>query len=193
MHGASKSWRAGVAALALCSCGCGPVFSFRESDGDASLLDDVNVGINHRIVFAPDQAVWGRPDYWATPRELLARGHGDCEDYAVAKFFALQRAGIRADRIRLVVVLVSLGSLGDTWRPHMVVAYLPSDVASDDVLILDNLLDEVRPLSRRPDLRPLLSFDTRSVWRAIERGRPARSASEIVPWAGLLERMNAPH
>ena len=34
----------------------------------------------------------------------LARGGGDCEDYAIAKFIALRRAGLAPDDLRIVVL-----------------------------------------------------------------------------------------
>jgi Bacterial transglutaminase-like cysteine proteinase BTLCP len=35
---------------------------------------------------------------------VLVRGKGDCEDYAIAKFVALQEAGISADDLRIVIL-----------------------------------------------------------------------------------------
>ena len=34
----------------------------------------------------------------------LASGAGDCEDYAIAKFVALQRAGVSPDDLRIVIM-----------------------------------------------------------------------------------------
>ena len=49
-----------------------------------------------------DQVNWGKPDYWATPFEFL-RKNGDCEDYAIAKFYALRDSGVPTDqRLKLV-------------------------------------------------------------------------------------------
>jgi predicted transglutaminase-like cysteine proteinase len=156
-------------------------------------LAAVNETLNHRIVFADDALNWGRADHWATPDELLSRGAGDCEDYAIAKYFALRAAGLPAQQLRLAYTRVLLGGTGDVWRPHMVVAFLPPDAPAGDELILDNLLDEIRPLARRPDLRVLISFDADGVWPGLERGPPVRPARQIVPWAQLLQRMARSH
>ncbi|MCC8194100.1 MAG: transglutaminase-like cysteine peptidase [Deltaproteobacteria bacterium] len=51
-----------------------------------------------------DQDTWNSPEYWASPREFIRQRGGDCEDYAIAKYFALRFLGIGADRMRLVVV-----------------------------------------------------------------------------------------
>lgn len=67
-----------------------------------SLLVAVNSRIN-QARYIEDSVNWRTADYWATPFELLRRG-GDCEDYAVAKYFALRALGLRADEMRIAVV-----------------------------------------------------------------------------------------
>ena len=49
-------------------------------------LAAVNGFFNQRVAFRDDIEVWGQIDYWATPLELLDKGAGDCEDYAIAKY-----------------------------------------------------------------------------------------------------------
>ena len=51
-----------------------------------------------------DADTWDTPEYWASPKEFIAKRGGDCEDYAIAKYFALRFLGVRADRLRIVVV-----------------------------------------------------------------------------------------
>ncbi len=51
-----------------------------------------------------DADTWDTPEYWASPKEFIGVRGGDCEDYAIAKYFALRFLGIGADRMRLVVV-----------------------------------------------------------------------------------------
>jgi predicted transglutaminase-like cysteine proteinase len=53
--------------------------------------------------YTPDAKNWGEKDYWATPAEFMARS-GDCEDFAIAKFFALKRLGWSANTLRLAAV-----------------------------------------------------------------------------------------
>jgi predicted transglutaminase-like cysteine proteinase len=47
---------------------------------------------------------YGLDDYWASPLEMLTSHAGDCEDYAIAKYVALQAAGVAPDDLRLVIV-----------------------------------------------------------------------------------------
>ena len=43
-------------------------------------------------------------DYWETPVEALWKGAGDCEDYAIAKYFSLRHLGVSSDKLRITYV-----------------------------------------------------------------------------------------
>jgi predicted transglutaminase-like cysteine proteinase len=75
----------------------------RSRDGRAR-LGEVNRAINLAIRPTSDLAQYGVIDRWAAPLDALARGAGDCEDYAIAKYAALRAAGIGEQDLRLVVV-----------------------------------------------------------------------------------------
>ena len=64
-------------------------------------VDLVNRYVNKRIAFHTDQEAWGQPDYWASPLETLSQGQGDCEDYAIGKYFSLLVAGVPVTKLRL--------------------------------------------------------------------------------------------
>jgi predicted transglutaminase-like cysteine proteinase len=64
----------------------------------------VNRAINMAISPMSDLAQWGVPDRWSTPLATLTTGHGDCEDYAIAKYVALKEAGVAENDLRLVIV-----------------------------------------------------------------------------------------
>jgi len=65
-------------------------------------LRAVNAYLN-RLPYKTDIENYGAEDYWATPRQLFARG-GDCEDYAIAKLLSLRALGWPAERLRVAVV-----------------------------------------------------------------------------------------
>jgi len=133
---------------------------------EAARLEAVNGHFNRHIAFADDALVWHQPDYWASPLEALARGEGDCEDYAIAKYFALVAAGVPVARLRLVYVRAQLpagASHPARMQPHMVLAYTGRE--PDDPQILDNLVGDIRPASRRADLTPVFSFNTEGLWQ----------------------------
>ena len=74
----------------------------RSREGRAR-LGEINRAINLAIRPISDLVQHGQTDVWMSPLATLARG-GDCEDYAIAKFVALRRAGIAPDDIRIVVL-----------------------------------------------------------------------------------------
>ncbi len=47
-------------------------------------------GFFNNIPSRDDSKLYGTNEYWASPREFLQNRAGDCEDYAIAKFFALK-------------------------------------------------------------------------------------------------------
>jgi predicted transglutaminase-like cysteine proteinase len=119
--------------------------------GENGMLRPVNRFFN-LLPEVTDLAHWGVEDYWATPAEALASNGADCEDYAIAKYFALKELGVPIARLRMVYVRATRSG-----SAHMVLAYYRNP--SDDPLILDNLEGDIRPASARPDLIPVYSFN----------------------------------
>src|SRR6476646_5960026 len=75
----------------------------RSREGRAR-LGEINRAINLAIRPISDLAQHGQIDVWTPPLATLTRGGGDCEDYAIAKFIALRRAGLAPDDLRIVVL-----------------------------------------------------------------------------------------
>lgn len=171
-----------------CACALGLCAPAAAGDEAPPLLLAMNVSINHAVAYVDDRAASGRLDDWATPDELAARGGGDCEDVAIAKYFRLRRAGIPAGQLRIAYVELQAADGGRRQR-HMVLAWLPPGEAPGDELVLDNLLDAVRPLSERSDLRVLISFNSEGIWPGLARGLPARGPRQITRWAQVLDRV----
>lgn len=130
---------------------------------EAARLARINEFFNRRVVARDDVDIWGRSDYWASPLEMLEKGEGDCEDYAIAKYFSLLATGMAVERLRLVYVRAQQGGPGGPTIAHMVLAYYATPAA--EPLILDSLVTEVRPASRRPDLQPVFSFNGEGLWQ----------------------------
>ena len=146
---------------------------------EPALLAAVNFYFN-RVRFLSDRAHWGIEDYWATPAEFFATDGGDCEDYSIAKYYALRELGVPNARLRVTYVKSSTLN-----QAHMVLAYYVTPEA--EPLILDNLDDEVRPASQRPDLVPVYSFNDEDVLIA-GRGR-AGAPAQIRMWRELAARL----
>lgn len=163
-----------------------------QNNRDAAMevrLQKVNEFFNRKIIFSDDQDVWGQSDYWATPMESLAKGRGDCEDYVIAKYFTLRNMNIPDQQLRLIYVKAQIGGTSSSLLlSHMVLAYYPSPTA--EPLVLDNLINDIRPASRRPDLTPVFSFNAQGVFAGaggnakVGPGGPGR----LTRWQDLLER-----
>lgn len=149
-------------------------------------LAAVNGFFNRRIVFAEDIDVWGQVDHWASPLEALAQGRGDCEDYAIGKYFSLLALGMPASRLRLVYVRAQIG--GES-RAHMVLAYYAQPRA--EPMILDNLISELRPASRRPDLQPVFSFNSEGLWEGVGAQSAGDPQARLSRWREVLAKARA--
>ena len=153
-------------------------------------LARVNTFFNRRLRFDDDSVVWKEPDYWATPLESLARGAGDCEDFAIAKYASLLVAGVPSERLRLIYVRARIGGPQSTLsQAHMVVGYYPTPDA--EPLILDNLVSEIRPAGRRPDLFPVFSFTSEGLWVQGATTSSADPTARLSRWRSALQRMRS--
>lgn len=156
---------------------------------DEARLAAINTFFNRRIAFADDVEIWGESDHWASPLETLEKGRGDCEDYAIAKYFSLLATGMPAAKLRLVYVRAVIGGSGGPVQAHMVLAYYAQPQA--EPLILDNLISEVRPASRRPDLTPVFSFNSEGLWQGVGSTSAGDPAVRLSRWREVLAKARA--
>jgi len=146
-------------------------------------LDSVNYFFNE-VRFISDLEHWGTKDYWSTPVELLSSDGGDCEDFSVAKYFTLRELGVPDEHLRLTYVkAVKLD------QAHMVLTYYATPAS--EPLVLDNIVSEIRPASRRKDLIPVYSFNGDGLWLAKARGQGQKvgKAERLSRWNDLTRRM----
>ncbi|CCE25345.1 MULTISPECIES: transglutaminase-like cysteine peptidase [Methylotuvimicrobium] len=147
-------------------------------------LKKVNDFFNQKIDFVDDILLWGVEDYWATPVEFLAQGAGDCEDYAIAKYFTLKILGVPDDKLRITYVkAVELG------QAHMVLTYF--ETPRSVPLVLDNLIPQIKPATERGDLIPVYSFNGSGLWLAKARGSGQRvgGSDRLSLWTDLTNRL----
>jgi predicted transglutaminase-like cysteine proteinase len=131
---------------------------------DLTQLQAVNDFFNRKLAYKEDIDNWGVADYWASPLEALEKGAGDCEDYAIAKYFTLAAMGVPHSQLRLVYVRAARPGT-PRGVAHMVLAWYAD--ADADPLVLDNLVTAIRPASRRPDLTPVFSFNAEGLWQGV--------------------------
>ena len=155
---------------------------------DEDKLKRVNEFFNRRVAWGEDQIIWGQLDYWATPIETIGKGLGDCEDFAIAKYFTLVNLGIPIAKLRLVYVKAKVSNHPNSQdQAHMVLAYYPNPQA--EPLIMDNQITEIRPASRRPDLMPIFSFNSEGIYLGVAGNDEQSGRSKLSRWQDLLQRV----
>lgn len=147
-------------------------------------LKRVNDFFNQQIIFVGDIYLWDAVDYWATPMEFLSQGAGDCEDYAIAKYFTLIELGVAENKMRITYVKAL-----ELNQAHMVLTYFSSPRATP--VVMDNLISEIKSATKRTDLLPVYSFNGSGLWLAKSRGRGKRigAAGRVSMWSELKQRM----
>lgn len=146
-------------------------------------LQAVNAFFNKHIRFGEDRDLWGQNDYWASPLETLELGAGDCEDFALAKYFTLRLLGVSEQSLRLVYT-----TLASTKQAHMVLGFW-SDSGAAPVL-LDNLLREILPITQRFDLQVQFAFGPTHMYRFERSTLQVAGNTELLPhWQVLMTRM----
>ena len=166
-----------------------PVLMQATDQDDVTRLRTLNDFFNRRILFREDKEAWNQVDYWASPLESLGRGQGDCEDYAIAKYFSLLAVGVPVAKLRLVYVRAQIGGPQGVVQAHMVLAYYATPGA--EPLILDNLIGDVRPASRRPDLVPVFSFNSEGLWQGVGEAAAGDPAARLSRWREILVKARA--
>lgn len=108
-----------------------------------------------------DAGNYGQADYWASPVEFLKKS-GDCEDYAIAKFYALKELGFSGDSLRIVALKDRIRNIG-----HAILAvYLDGEV-----YVLDNQTNMVLPHMRYKHYVPQYSVNEKFRWMHIPKGK----------------------
>lgn len=116
-------------------------------------LQEVNRYMNaHPYIL--DMVNWGVQDYWETPKEFLDR-NGDCEDYAIAKFYSLRALGMDNTNLRIVV----LQDMNLQISHAILVAYVDGKAFA-----LDNQIPEVVSTEIIHHYRPFYSINEEAWW-----------------------------
>jgi predicted transglutaminase-like cysteine proteinase len=140
-------------------CGTPVLKNWRNIISSASKLDRagqlkaVNDFFN-RWPYKEDRELYGFSEYWATPREFMMRS-GDCEDFAIAKYFALRNLGYSKDELRIVILMDRIRGIG-----HAVLAVYQEN----GVIILDSLSNLILPHSRYKHYVPQYSMNETTRW-----------------------------
>ncbi|MCL9683486.1 transglutaminase-like cysteine peptidase [Legionella maioricensis] len=146
-------------------------------------LEKVNSFFN-QFRYQTSEESRGIADYWKTPEEFINDGGGDCKDYVIIKYFTLINLGVPREKLRLTYVIYLT-----LKQAHMVLSYYSSPEA--EPLILDNLENEILYASKRPDLKPVYSFNGEGLWLQKQRnqGTSIGQPNSLGKWDDLMKRM----
>lgn len=108
--------------------------------------------------YKTDRMNWGVEDYWETPAEF-ARKSGDCEDYAITKYYAMRDLGVPADTLRIVALRDSIRGIG-----HAVLVVF----MNNDAYVLDNLSNLILSHSKLTHYMPAYSVNEEYRWAHVK-------------------------
>ncbi len=147
-------------------------------------IKNVNDFFNE-LTYKTDLMHWKKKDYWATPFEFIGTGAGDCEDYAIAKYFSLIKLGISEDKLRITYVIYQKAN-SRFEQAHMVLTYYHKTGA--EPVILDNIDRRLQLASKRSDLKPVYSFNASGLWQAKTKGETRVGNNNLKSWQDLMTR-----
>lgn len=160
-----------------------------ESAKDKKLLYKLKM-VNdffNKMPYKLDSIHWKKTDYWASPFEFLGTGAGDCEDYAIAKYFTLRQLDIEDRKLRIVYVKL-LRKSSRYEQAHMVLTYYHKPNATP--IVLDNINKRLKLATKREDLKPVYSFNASGLWRAKNKGKTSQRVgnNNLKSWKDLMSR-----
>ncbi|MBM5460813.1 transglutaminase-like cysteine peptidase [Pseudomonas sp. P66] len=142
----------------------------------------VNEFFNKNIRFGEDSDVWKKADYWASPLETLEKGAGDCEDFALAKYYTLRLLGVPESNVRLLYTTVNASG-----QAHMVLSYWQT--SQSDPLLLDNLTNNITSAIQRNDLKVEFAFNNVGLYQVDQAGVKRVGNIEQLPnWSSFVSK-----
>lgn len=88
-------------------------------------------------------------DMWQAPKETWLKKSGDCEDYAIIKYFDLIASGVDKEKLSLAwVILDNKFNIKQKFESHVVVLY----EYNEHKWILDNYASNIVDLNKRSDI-----------------------------------------
>ena len=140
------------------------------------------------VTYATDIEHWKQQDYWATPIEFVGTAKGDCEDYAIAKYFTLLKVGIPENKLRIAYVKL-LKRNSKYEEAHMVLLYFHKPTMSP--VVLDNVKKKLQLAKKRKDLKLIYSFNANGLWKAKNRGQShvKVGANKLTKWKNLMSKI----
>ncbi len=121
---------------------------------EAKTIDDVNRLVN-RYPYKDDYQQFKSDEYWQTPFEFLTNRGGDCEDYAITKYYLLREMGYKDADLKIVILKTQDGG------GHAVLIVRDGD----RWLLLDNRYKRVIDVTKIPEVyTPYWAMNHKKYW-----------------------------
>lgn len=108
----------------------------------------------NRLPYKYDEYAYNQNDYWADTRELLTY-RGDCEDFALSKYYTLRQLGFNPDQLKIVVVYDK-----QSYANHAVLMVYVDGTR----YMMDINGDSTDPSPMETRYRSLYSFNEKTAW-----------------------------
>ena len=126
-----------------------------KNDNEWQKLNRANQFINNAYVES-DNKLWGKADHWATPLEFIRKNAGDCENFAIAKYFTLKSIEVAETKLVITHAIIK-----KTRKAHMVLLYRETE---SSLLVLDKNRRQITLLSQQADLEAIYGFNESDLW-----------------------------
>lgn len=151
---------------------------------NATKQKQLNV-VNHylnQLLPQYDDVIQNKEDYWATPKEFLATGYGDCEDYAIIKYFTLIKLGFNEKNLFITTVNEQY-----TGGYHMVLTYFKEK--NKPPLVLDNLSFRILDLKTREDIKADIFTNSTGVYKMKHTHKLYKIANSSQQYINLMKKI----
>jgi predicted transglutaminase-like cysteine proteinase len=122
----------------------------------------------NRMGYWSDWDVYREADHWATPEEMFDKQGGDCEDFALFKYFLLRAAGVPAEELRVTLV-----ALDD--QAHM----LSLAMVDGAPVVLDCVVLRATPPDQLRQYQAVFSLSEAGGWLLAAADKPAGAQSVL--------------
>jgi predicted transglutaminase-like cysteine proteinase len=144
-------------------------------------LNFVNCYLN-QLLPQYDDVIQHKEDYWATPKEFLTTGYGDCEDYVIIKYFTLIKLGFDEKKLFITTVFEKFQG-----GHHMVLCYFKDKNKAP--LVLDNLSFRILDLKKREDIKADTFINSTGVFKIDKNYNLIKIANHSKKYDKLLKKI----
>ncbi|MDD9901412.1 MAG: transglutaminase-like cysteine peptidase [Alphaproteobacteria bacterium] len=151
---------------------------FDQYKDESTVLKAVAAGalVDILVKYLEDESAVQNRDYWQSPIETISEGRGDCEDFAILKYFVLRHLGVPAKD--MYVIMVGRDG-GDLDHAALLLRVGKKEDGSDDFIILTNSSKKNAGAPLEPETlkyKPYYAMNENGIWIF-----PANSDNEIKP------------